>query len=287
MRMTCRKCWRPSAWRAAANLIGWGRDRRKYTRQGPGERLTQPPACRSPWRTAIDPSSGLFVLRPPTRNAGNERVVEAFNIGPFLDRKISEARSRQQSEINRDELQRFSMAITDREVHDLQENIINTVASFKQTDEGSVRATLKFQFHSGASLLVAIGPRDEVEIARKMMNALMTDPNGVRVDSIRMDLTDMPAREESQPVSVEAIPVKSAKMESAYAAAMSLLADKRSKVVLTDARTKTLIVQATKAEMVALRVAIEQLDQAARQSGSGSSGSGSSGGSGSVPQKEN
>jgi hypothetical protein len=41
-------------------------------------------------------------------------------------------------------------------------------------------------------------------------------------------------------------------------------------------------VQATKAEVVALRAAIEQLDLAARQPGAGSSG----GSSGSVPQKD-
>jgi hypothetical protein len=232
-----------------------------------------------------DLSSGLFTLRPVEQTVeqakGAERVVEAFNIGPFLEHKISEARSRQ-PEINRDELQRFSMAITDREVHDLQENIVSTVASFKQTDEGSVRTTLKFQYHSGASLLVAIGPRADVEVARKMMGALVSDPSGVRVDRIRTDLTDMQGEENFQPVSVEAIPVKSAKLESAYAAAMSLLADKRSKVVLTDARSKTLIVQATKAEVVAIRAAIEQLDQASRQPGAGSSG----GSSGSVPQKD-
>jgi len=235
--------------------------------------------------TVTDPDSGLYVLRPPSQKGQNERVVEAFNIDPFLERKISEFRSRRQKEFDHDEFERFRMEVRERELKELQDNIINTVASFKQTDEGGVRATLKFQFHSGASLLVVIGPRDEVEIARKMMIALVTDPNGMRVNGIRTDLIDMPVGD-TQPVSVEAIPVKFAKVESAYAAAMSLLTDKRSKVILTDARTKTLIVQATKAEMVALRVAIEQLDQAARQSGSGSSGSGSSGGSGSVPQKD-
>ena len=236
--------------------------------------------------TAPDVNAGLYVLRvPPASFIPPPRVVEAFNIGPFLDRKILEARSRQQSEINRDELERFSMAITDGEVQRLQENIINTVASFKQTSENNVAASLKFQYHSGASLLVAIGPRDEVEVVRKMMSALVSDPNGMRVDGIRTDLIDMPvvpAGEKLQPVSVEAIPVKFAKVESAYAAAISLLADKRSKVLLTDARTKTLIVQATKAEVVAIRAAIELLDQAAKQSGGSSSGS-----SGSVPQKEN
>jgi hypothetical protein len=216
--------------------------------------------------SAPDPNSGLYILRPPAQSGQNERVVEAFNISSYIESKLQEARA-----ANDRKDKPFGASdrhdIEEETVMQLKDLIVQTVANFKQTGENDARHDLKFEFHRGASLLVVIGPRSDVEIVRKLMGALTTEPDGMRVRPPSPYVGSFvpptpPAPPE--PVSVEAIPIKSGKMESAYTVAMSLLTDKRSKVVISDDRTKTLIVSGTKAEVGAIRKALDELEKASK-----------------------
>jgi hypothetical protein len=209
-----------------------------------------------------DPNSGLYVLRVPSETGQNERVVEAFNISSYLESKLQEARvanDRKDKPFGANERQ----DIVEITVMQLKDLIVQTVASFKQSKYDEVQHNLNFQFHRGATLLVVIGQKSDVEIVRKLMGALMTEPDGMRVRNGFNFAPPVPPAP-LEPELVEAIPIKSATMQSAYTVAMSLLNDKRSKVVISDDRTKTLIVSATKAEVTAIKKALDELEKASK-----------------------
>jgi hypothetical protein len=102
------------------------------------------------------PNQGLFTLRETT-TPDRERMVEAFNIGPYLRNEAAE----QQSED----------AIRKR-VREVEEMIVMTLRALHDSDAEK----LQFQFHPGASLFVAIGSSQDVGVARKIISALPGQP---------------------------------------------------------------------------------------------------------------
>jgi hypothetical protein len=104
-------------------------------------------------------NAGLFVLREATPPSQKQRVVEAFNIGPYIDwlrHQPPEAGLKGGEE--------------DRGPEQIQRIIKDTIQGFRP-DEGEGEQPF-FQYHPGASLLIVIGNVDSVEIARKIVNAL-------------------------------------------------------------------------------------------------------------------
>jgi hypothetical protein len=142
----------------------------------------QTPFVSMPNTGAIDPStglpldpnrvnnSGLFVLREMSLTSENERVVEAFNLGPYLEW----FRNTQSQESNKTLVEK----LIEESVVKVQGMISDTINTLKQgrltpADQPS------FQFHRGANLLIVIGAREAVEVARKVITALPGRPGQV------------------------------------------------------------------------------------------------------------
>jgi hypothetical protein len=122
---------------------------------------------------AIDPTTGLPVPSQPAKGASlylltaapggpptkARREVEVFNLRGYIatvnagqDEKAIEDSLRKVQEIVRDTLERLN--------------------------QGSAQG-LDYQFHSGADLLIVIGPREAIEVARKVVEALPGQPVSV------------------------------------------------------------------------------------------------------------
>lgn len=135
-----------------------------------GERFNvQTPAPRG----MVDPATGLpvfpadkglFVLVPAARPE-NERVVEAFNVYPYLQRLDA---------LTPEEREKAKAESLDR----VYQIVNETVRALKQ-DRVTPEDNLIWRFHSGANLLIAVGRQDDVEVARKVVNALPGMPNKI------------------------------------------------------------------------------------------------------------
>lgn len=105
----------------------------------------------------VKPDSGLFVLQS-TPTPQTRRVVEAFNIGPYLQwlshKPAAEAHGSPEDEA----LNQIGQVLRD------------TISDLQQDSEAVDQP--KWQYHRGATLLVVIGTVDSVEVARKLINAL-------------------------------------------------------------------------------------------------------------------
>jgi hypothetical protein len=104
-------------------------------------------------------NSGLFVLRESTPPAQRQRLVEAFNIGPYL-----EWLRHQPKEPN------LKGSEEDYGPQEIQMMIKETLGGFRP--DGAEADQPVFQYHPGTSLLIVIGNPDSVEIARKIVKAL-------------------------------------------------------------------------------------------------------------------
>jgi hypothetical protein len=106
-----------------------------------------------------DPNKGLYVLREPARNPGTEQVVEAFNIGSYLDWIKSQNESKDtgptQEEIAKN---------LDR----IQDIIMETISAVQPKSTPLPH----FRFHQSANIFIVIGTQQGVEIARKIITAL-------------------------------------------------------------------------------------------------------------------
>ena len=122
-------------------------------------------------RPAPDANTGLFILRDPAPTEENERVVEAFNIGPYLEWVTGRTNPAQETLMSHKDPKAQHDAEVPEDVDKLNLMIRETIATLKQgkfndTDQPS------FQFHRGANLLVVIGTREAVDVARKVVSAL-------------------------------------------------------------------------------------------------------------------
>jgi hypothetical protein len=112
------------------------------------------------------PDKGLFLLVPVPRPE-SERVVEAFNIWPYF-------LTLEQRSTTPEEREKAKAESLDR----IYKIVNETIQALKQ-DRVTPEDNLTWRFHSGASLLVAVGRRDDVEVARKVVNALPGMPNKI------------------------------------------------------------------------------------------------------------
>jgi type II secretory pathway component GspD/PulD (secretin) len=151
------------------------------------------------------------------------------------------------------------------------------VASFERVDVNEAQRKIEFRFHPGASVLIAIGKAEDIQVARMVENAL----TGEEVASNRGSSSSFSSQlrkigdAASHPggasvgsaakpeLSVETFPLKFASLGSAGQAAFALLTDSRSKVI-NDERANTLVVVATKPELSAIKKAIEQIDHGSK-----------------------
>jgi hypothetical protein len=130
------------------------------------------PATGLPSKNADYPNSGLFVLRESRVGPESERVVEAFNIGAYLD-WIAENRAQDWGLKPSDpEYQRKIHGLSLNEgMRQIKEILGETVEKFNRGRTGVITQP-DFEFHEGARLLVVIGTREAIEIAHKVLNAL-------------------------------------------------------------------------------------------------------------------
>ena len=101
-------------------------------------------------------NASLLVLRESKPRPETRRIVEAFNIGPYLEWSSHQNTTNHPSE--------------DETLREVQGMISETLAAFEtQSNQGEPPS---FQYHRGATMLVIIGNIESVEIARKIVNAL-------------------------------------------------------------------------------------------------------------------
>lgn len=106
-----------------------------------------------------EPNSGLFILEEPRPTPETGRMVQVFNLGPYLRQmQVTNHQANAESEI-------------DNQLKDVEEIIMEALAVLKQ---GSVEGTGQpsFRFHRGANLFIVIGTREAIEVASQVVNAL-------------------------------------------------------------------------------------------------------------------
>jgi len=107
-------------------------------------------------------SSGLYVLQAASPPPQLERVVEAFNIEPYLA-SLRHAPAGAETAKDRTEHE-------ERSIDELTRMVSETLEMLNS--DGRPPDPPAFRFHRGASVLVVIGSRESVEVARKIVNAL-------------------------------------------------------------------------------------------------------------------
>jgi len=126
----------------------------KFEVQSPGPQAPIDPNTGLPTK----PNSGLFVLRQSRPTPQTQRIVEAFNIGPYLEwlghRPNPAARP----------------APEDEALEEIIKVLHDTISDLQQDAEAIDQP--KMQYHRGSTLLVVIGTVDSVEVARKIISAL-------------------------------------------------------------------------------------------------------------------
>jgi hypothetical protein len=126
----------------------------------------------------IDPRTGLPVPARPVKDSslylltGNpntpakaKREVEVFNLSGYIAYSTAHAGKQKTDE--------EAVAQSLRTVQDIVRETLELV--YQQAGAGR----LDYQFHSGADLLIVIGSRDDIEIARKVVEALPGQPVAV------------------------------------------------------------------------------------------------------------
>ncbi len=108
---------------------------------------------------APDYSSGLFVLEA-VRTPDSERVVEAFNVGPYLQWVREHPRDESQKEQRPEE-----------NLERIQKIVLETLQRFNP-DSFDQNRVADFAYYRDANLFVIIGSREAVDIARKIINVL-------------------------------------------------------------------------------------------------------------------
>ena len=114
---------------------------------------------------------GLFTLREPT-SPESQRVVEAFNIGGYLQSAREDEEDATPGNPDQPRYKKKSKEFRDRRANEMLEQlkmiILDTISALHPATDGEPN----FQFHRGANLLVIIGSRDALDVARKVVNAL-------------------------------------------------------------------------------------------------------------------
>lgn len=131
----------------------------RFNIQGPRGPVQFDPTTGLPVTNAMN--SGLFILQanPPE---DQERFVEAFNIEPYLTWLVRRPMPNENPQ-DREKRERES-------IDDLTRMVTETIEMVKS--DGQPWTQPVFRYHRGANLLVVVGSRQAVEVARKVVNAL-------------------------------------------------------------------------------------------------------------------
>ncbi|MCW5554281.1 MAG: hypothetical protein KIS67_19245 [Verrucomicrobiae bacterium] len=123
-----------------------------------------------PRPTGDNLNRGLFVLRAPPPRPEEQRIIEAFNLGGYLDWLWSQ--QEKQSEKSRE-------AIAKQGMDELLRILEGTIQWYSQSAQPAAKSldSPGFQFHPGANLLIVIGTVDSVEIVRRVVSALPGQPD--------------------------------------------------------------------------------------------------------------
>jgi hypothetical protein len=111
-----------------------------------------------------DPNTGLFVLREPMPTPETHRMVEAFNLEPYLEW----LRSKQEPKASPEERERQIQ----KSLSEIQLIVMETIDKLKQGQSSSADDAPSFQFHRGANLMIVIGTNEAVDVARRIVMAL-------------------------------------------------------------------------------------------------------------------
>lgn len=138
----------------------------------PGPNMASPsaidPATGLP-QAGADPNVGLFILREPMPTPQTHRMVEAFNLDPYLEWLRSKQDPKGPAQSGRDDQIQKSL-------EDIQTIVIETIDKLRQ-DRASSGDMPNFQFHRGANLLIVIGTTEAVDVARRIVMALPRAPS--------------------------------------------------------------------------------------------------------------
>ena len=150
---------------ASGDAFDWSRPGSAETTPGAIDPTTGLPVA----QPGADDNTGLYVLREPARNSGRDQVVEAFNIGSYLDWIKNQNESKDSGPAT-DEILAKNLA-------QIQEIIMETISTVQPKNTPLPH----FRFHRSANLFVVIGTYQGVEIARKIINSLPgNSPSGER-----------------------------------------------------------------------------------------------------------
>ncbi len=152
------------------------------------------PSTGLPLAGATDLNAGLFILREPRPTAETQRMVEAFNVGPYLAWLVEqEANELGLKAAHPDptnyieQIQKIRLKAASEGPGQIKSIIADTIKSLKQ-GEFNAADEPGFQFHQGANLLVVVGTREAVEVARKVVDALpgqVTAPGPTYAETLR------------------------------------------------------------------------------------------------------
>ncbi len=134
-----------------------------------------------PPRTRLN--SGLFVLQEPSPTPENQRVVDAFSLGNYLlpnaltdlpGEEESPGQPKPGQPANQQQTRERRNERVNQKLEQLKLIISETIVSLHQGPGGHAEqlSLPSFQFHPGANLLVVVGTREAVDVARKVMLAL-------------------------------------------------------------------------------------------------------------------
>ena len=131
----------------------------KFEVQGPSGPIPQQidPNTGLPVGGPMTPDRGLFVLREAAPRPEKQRMVEAFNIGPYLEWLRFRAGNNPAD-------------VTDKALAEIETILRDTMSDLKGDSPDLDHPT--WQYHRGATLLVLIGTHDSIEVARKIINVL-------------------------------------------------------------------------------------------------------------------
>jgi hypothetical protein len=113
---------------------------------------------------SMPPNGGLFILREAAPTEANERLVEAFNLSSYLERLSANQDKASATKEAKDKTISASL-------DEIERIILETIATLKE-GRSSTMDQPSFQFHRGANLLIVIGSREAVDVARKVILAL-------------------------------------------------------------------------------------------------------------------
>jgi hypothetical protein len=149
---------------------------------------------------AVGGAMGMYFLEN-THAKQNEKVVEVFNMASFIERRLNKIRAERPS-LTPQEFQDASAFDVARQQGEIEEICKSTAESL-----GLEIQNLSFKFYRDAQLLVVIGPPEAIDVARKVVDALLERSPESRPDvSDRLSQPAAPSAQKPPPAANPAQP---------------------------------------------------------------------------------